>query len=246
MIKSDKKYRIFIAVGAMAVFLLLVSYIAAKSPPEEFQVEILEKALSDQENVIDYVNDETMVYAIVSKSQRSDYGDVFVVFEEAGKGDWKRIYENDFHDLKPWKLEQADLDGDKEKEILIAVKKTTRFDPVEKNRLFIFNYKNGKLVKKWTGSDIAGTWVNFFSGDLLSIPGDELMFVEKAGKEGEKISIYYWFDFGFLRLAESRNYKDIEKFSILNKNRIQISYGGEVEEKTELTVKDGKIVEIIN
>lgn len=247
MIKIDKsKFRYFIiAILAAGIFLLLF-YISVQNSSDHFNIKTLEKTLPMEENIIDYVQDKTIVYSILSRSAGSDYGDLFAVFEMEKDGSWKRVYENDFQGLKPWKIELADLDGDGEKEILTAVRKATRFDQNEKNRLFVFNYKKGKLVKKWTGSDIAGTWEDFISGNLLSIPGEELIFVEKAENQEEKISIYYWFDFGFLRLAESKSYEDIQKLSILKENRIQISYKGEKKEKAELTVKEGEIVEIIN
>lgn len=247
MIKFDRYKTIyFISAGVAASILLLLFFIKKSYSPDYFELKKLEKSLTKEENIIDYVRDNNVIYSIISQTDRSEYGNRFVVFENEEQGSWKRTYENDFQSLKPWKIERSDLDGDTVPEILIAVRKTTRFDPCEKNRLFVFDYTKGKLVKKWTGSDIAGTWVDFIAGDLLGIPGDELIFVEASQGKEEKISIYYWFDFGFLRLAESRSYEEIEQLSILDENRIQIRYKGEKKEKAELTVKEGEIVEIIN
>jgi hypothetical protein len=202
----------------------------------------LEALLQKQETVIDGVREGTAAYTLLSREGRSDYGDIFAVFEQDGTGEWNRVYENDFADLKPWKLELADIDGDGTKEILTAVRKTTHFDPDEKNRMFIFNYENNILVKKWTGSQIAGIWKDFIAGDLLPISGDELIFIEQTEDGLEKISIYYWFDFGFLLLAESDGYKDIRNLTLQGENSIQITYDDG--RTAALTVQHGKVVRV--
>jgi len=203
----------------------------------------LDTVSQGKEKVIASVKEGKKYYAIISQVGRTDYGDLFAVYELRKKGQWVCSYKNDFLELKPWKIEKADIDGDGEQEILTAVRKSTHFDQTEKNRLFVFNFTEGALVKKWTGSDIAGTWEDFIVGDLLPIQGNELIFVEDTKSGEEKISIYYWFDFGFLRLAESENYQDITALSILDENRIQITYKNEFKTKTILTVEAGKIVE---
>lgn len=201
---------------------------------------MLKPLLQKEEAIVDGVREGTMAYTILSREGRTDYGDLFAVFEQEQNREWKRIYENDFKDLKPWKIELADIDGDRKKEILTAVRKTTHFDSEEKNRMFIFNYEDNKLTKKWTGSQIAGTWNDFIVGDLLPMPGSELVFIEQTDNGNEKISVYYWFDFGFMLLAESDGYRDIRDVSIPGENSIQITYE---EGQANLTVQDGKVVE---
>jgi hypothetical protein len=83
-------------------------------------------------------------------------------------------------------------------------------------------------------------------GDFVSIPGDELIFIEQLEEGKERLCIYYWFDFGFLLLAESEAYGDITKLTILGENRIQITYKGKKEEDATLIVKNGKIIEAIS
>lgn len=203
----------------------------------------LETVLQKKENVIDAVREDTLAYAILSKEGRTDYGDYLAVFEQIEDNSWNCIYENDFTGLKPWKLQLADIDGDGVTDILTAVQKTTHFDAEEKNRLFIFDFKENKLIKKWTGSQLAGNgrWTDFTAGELLPIPGNELIFIEQSETGQEHLSIYYWFDFGFTLLAKSRDYKDIQKLSVIGENRMQITYD---DNKTAvLTVKDGIITE---
>ena len=205
--------------------------------------EELKTTLDRHEKLIDYCKEEDKVYALLNQKGLSTYGDLFVVYRKGEDEEWERIYDNDFKDLKPWKIEIADIDGNGKKEILIAVYKMTHFDKEEKNRMFIFNYDGEKLYKKWTGSQISGIWTDFYVGDLLSIKGSELIFIEQREDKREQINIYYWLDFGFAFLASSESYYDIQNLSITGDNRIQITCKEEKKEETiTLMVKDGKIV----
>ncbi|MCR8657997.1 hypothetical protein [Paenibacillus endoradicis] len=199
---------------------------------------------NQHEVTIDSIQENDLTFSLISVSGSSEYGDLFVVDQLDNSGDWQRIYDNNFQELKPWKLELGDIDGDQKKEILIAVHKTTHFDEQDRNRLFIFNFDGEKLYKKWTGSKIAGDWSNFFVGNLLSIPGDELIFIQQLDNQVEKLSIYYWLDFGFVQLAESERYYDIQNFKIIGDNHFEITHRlNNTTEKLSLTVKDGKIIE---
>jgi hypothetical protein len=184
----------------------------------------LKGSLDNSELLVDYKKEDNKIYALVSKEGIHQHKDQFVVFEQNAEGKWERSYENDFTGLKPWKIETADIDGDKEKELLIAVYKTTHFDNVKRNRLFIFNYHNNILEKKWTGSQIAGTWKDFYVGDVTGRMGDELIFLQKTAEGKERLVIYYWFDFGFFFLAESGTYTKITNISVTKDNKIVLTY----------------------
>jgi hypothetical protein len=198
--------------------------------------------LSEREILIDYVTEDSTIYALInSEGSSEEYGDYFVIYTKDTEGVWSRAYDNNFEELKPWKLETADIDGDSVREILIAVIKTTAFDPVEKNRMFIFNMTDGVLVKKWTGSQIAGTWRNFYTGNLIGdIPGEELIFIEQLQDGQERISVYSWFDFGFFLLADSDEISSVKELTVSGNNSIQITLGDGRTRK--LDIKDGKLV----
>ncbi len=200
------------------------------------------KLLQDRESLIDYAADEKRIYAIVSSSGNREYGDYLMVFLQQGDRSYEREYSNDFSDLKPWKLELADIDGDGRRDILTAVRKTTHYDSVEKNRFFIFDYIDGKLVKKWTGSQIAGTWKDFYAKDYLPMKGEEVLFISQTEEGRERLGIYYWFKFGFLLLAQSEDYEKIEELRFTEDNQLQINCSKDKENWIELTVKSGTII----
>jgi hypothetical protein len=197
-------------------------------------------------NTIDEAAADGFIYAIMSSSRSQDaYGDKLVIDRETADGGRERIYESDFKDLKLWRLQIADLDGDGQSEIVTAVRKTTHFDPEEKNRLFVFNYDGVQLTKKWTGSQIAGDWREFLAGDLLPIPGEELLFIESMPDGGERLSVYYWFDFGFVRLAVSEPYdRPIDDLAIAGENRLSLRLASS--ESRTLMVNNGRIVDKIH
>ncbi|NLC19189.1 MAG: hypothetical protein GX757_08250 [Clostridiales bacterium] len=238
MDKSKKALLSFAAISlftvAVVIFLLFFGPISA----EYKKFKEYKHLLKDREMFVDLSLTDGRAYAIISREGRSDHGDLLVIFEE--ESGWKRIYENDFADLKPWKITIADIDGDGMQEILTAVRKSTHYDSREGNRLFIFNFKNDLLVKKWTGSQIAGEWKQFYAGDFLPMKGDELIFVQRLPDGRERLVIYYWFAFGFIMLAESDAYDNISDLQMTDNNLIKLEYGNN--ETLHLTVKDGRIV----
>jgi hypothetical protein len=204
--------------------------------------EDLSSALYDNEELIDYTIDGPLAYALINNNGIEEYGNSFIIFDR--KDDtWLRAYENDFKNLMPWKVEVADIDGDNTPEILIALRKTTPYDKEIKNRMFIFNYQDNILSRKWTGSRIAGIWREFYPIDFLSTPGHELIFIEQAEDTMEKLSVYSWFDFGFFMVADSETYPNIQTVAMLDENLLEITYFEDEQEiKQNLTTLKGKLL----
>ncbi|MBH1940818.1 hypothetical protein I5677_07950 [Mobilitalea sibirica] len=251
MINLYNRLRVLYKKVILIVLILLLAcvfiriIINSNSRPRFFLLDELKQLLKDSENIIDYSMEDKVIYGLLSKDGRSDYGDSFVVFEQKDNKVWERSYENDFKDLKPWKIETADIDGNNDIEIMIAVRKTTVLDKTKKNRMFIFQYRNQKLIKKWTGSQIAANWRDFYVEDLVSAPGKELIFIERVAEGSERIRIYQWFDFGFFQLAESEIYNGIKELEIIRDNVLKITHMvGEKEETILLSAKKGQLLEL--
>ena len=202
--------------------------------------ENIKAALLPGEVMLDWTQEASLIYALVHSEGNSKFGDTLLVLKDED-GAISRSYENDFQELMPWKIELADIDGDMEKEVLVAVKKTTPYDKVVKNRMFIFNFRDNVLVKKWTGSQIAGTWRDFHVAELVEASGEELIFLEQTEKGMERIKVYYWFDFGFFLLAESGEYTKVKELTVTGENKLQITLTDG--QQINLTMKDGKLIE---
>lgn len=234
--RKTGKYIIFLLIIIIIFFGLYLSRLHKSSK------EGLSSALDKNEILIDYTIDESLAYTLINKNGTEEYGDLFAVFERSDDT-WQRIYENNFKNLMPWKVEAADIDGDNTPEILMALRKTTPYDKEIKNRMFIFNYQDHILSRKWTGSRIAGIWRDYYPMDLLSTPGHELIFIQQAEGNMEKISVYSWFDFGFFMVADSEAYQSIQTVAKMDENLLEVTYLEDEEEiKQILRVVEGKLL----
>ncbi len=243
LIKIKEQKRMRRRIWKYGIILLLLMAGAGLLMKKDTIDKKLKDCLREQESLIDYASDGQKVYAIVSSTNNQEYGDILMVFEITKEGNYLREYSNDFPNLKPWKLEVADIDQDGITDILTGVRKTTHYDPVEKNRFFVFNYIEGKLVKKWTGSQIAGTWNDFYVGDFLPAKGEEVLFLSQTKDGREKLGIYYWFQFGFLMLAQSEEYQAVEGVRLTKEGVLQMNCSRDKEKWIDLTVKNGKIMQ---
>jgi hypothetical protein len=78
---------------------------------------------------------------------------------------------------------------------------------------------------------------------LVPIKGNELIFISKT-LEGERVGVYYWFNFGFMMLAQSKDYGNITNISIIRENRIRITYKkGNKKYHAILKAQDGRLLE---
>ncbi len=103
----------------------------------------------------------------------------------------------DPHTFYPWKIMKADVDGDNEFEICAGVWKSTRYDAVVSNRLFIYNRRGPYIYPKWLGSRVNSPLIDFDFRDINSDGIDELLTLELNEDGSNKINLYQWFEFGF-------------------------------------------------
>lgn len=196
--------------------------------------------------VLDRAEHGGLAYELIRRNQMGESRDYLTVSRLREHLPQELLYENDFTVVKPWKLNLADVDGDGKPELLMAVVKTTHFDAVERNRLFLFNYAAETLAKKWTGSQIGGNWREFHALDLVpAIAGDELVFIEQVEGKGERLGVYYWLDFGFALLAEGEFYPQINHLKLKADHLLKVRVtDGTVEKTINLQLKQGRLVEM--
>ncbi len=152
----------------------------------------------------------------------SDYGEELVIYGveiNSNKLLIKQQYRNHIQAINPWKIEICEIDGDGEPEIFIGVNKATRYYTEIENRPFFFNYRDNRLVKKWTGSKLRASFSQVYFADLSGNGRDEFIVIEEGKEGGSTVTVYYWFGFGFILQAESATYKSIEAVSIIELNQ---------------------------
>ena len=127
----------------------------------------------------------------------------------------QEIYRNIISIIRPWKIETCEIDNDDEPEIFIAVNKATHYYTGIENRPFFFNFKDGMLVKKWTGSKVRAPFTDLYFADINGNGSDEFIVIEESNDGRFVIAVYYWFGFGFVLQAESDIYDAISSVSVL-------------------------------
>jgi hypothetical protein len=128
--------------------------------------------------------------------------------------DGARVFEYDIKDLKPWKVQTADVDGDGKKEISIGVFKTARFHPVEAKRPFIYNWSEKEgIYPKWLGSRLSRPFEDYIFADIDSDGMDELVSIELLSDGRKIVNSYNWKGFGFEGTGESNAFDDVTSIS---------------------------------
>ena len=111
---------------------------------------------------------------------------------------WEPLYLDRDRATHPWKLALAELDGDERPEVLVAVRKSSRFDPIVRNRLFVYDWTAaGTIHPLWLGSRLGGSLVDF--GVIAGRDGlDRIVVIEQVGPEATRARRYTWSGFGFV------------------------------------------------
>lgn len=133
---------------------------------------------------------------VATHGQYGDYLDV-------QKGE--DLFTIDVHQLKPWKVIGANIDG-YENVLALGVYKKTPFDPKMAKRVFFYYLDSDKetLVPKLRISRLSNPMVDFCLGDLDGDGLDELVSIEKDRHGQFFIGVYDWTNFAFERNYQSR------------------------------------------
>ena len=88
----------------------------------------------------------------------------------------------------------SDVNSDKNPDILVGVIKTTRFDTVNRKRIFIFQIYDHRIVPLWLGSRVSQPLVDF-----NTIIKNDMVFIrtiERERKHHYLVAEYRWKSFG--------------------------------------------------
>ncbi|GMQ64747.1 hypothetical protein [Vallitalea maricola] len=198
----------------------------------------------------DLDDDGTDEILLLSSAKGKKYGNDLIIYSMVIENETIKcgeIYKNDFTNVKPWEIKLCDLDGDNNKDIYVGVYKSTpMFDKVE-NRPFFFNWNGKILTKKWTGSKLEHPLKSVHFYDIIGDSKEEMIVVEKLENTKEVISIYYWFNFGFIKFAESNSYYNIEDISLTTQDDIKyISLNLGRKKHIKLHLEGNKFIENIS
>lgn len=99
---------------------------------------------------------------------------------------------------EPWKVRVGDVDGDGRDEILVGVWKTTHFDPIYDNRLFVFSWTEMGLFPKWLGSRLSRRFLDFEVVSADSGSRKDVVALETMPEGKTRMLRYRWQGFGFV------------------------------------------------
>lgn len=119
------------------------------------------------------------------------------------------VFREDFSELKPWKIDIGDVDGDGIYEVSVGVYKETIFHQVMDKRPFIYSYNDNRLLPKWRGSRLARPFIDYTFYDLDMDDSDEIISIEILEDGKLILNSYKWIGFGIEGFLESEIYDKI-------------------------------------
>jgi hypothetical protein len=126
---------------------------------------------------------------------------------------------------KPWKMTTGDVDGDGKREIILGVRKSTRFLRFEHNCLFVWGFDGKVATKKWLGSSLSKPFSDFLLSDIDNDGEDELIALEQKRGGKKCVVVYSWIGFGFGADWQTGDWK-IAKLQRAEKNKIWLDADG--------------------
>jgi len=111
-----------------------------------------------------------------------------------------KILDHKVFPYRPYQFDTTDVNHDGGTDIIIGLTKSTRFDPVERKRLFVLRIDDGHLRPLWLGSKVCQDLIDF-----KALPNGHIQTLEQTAN-GFVIGDYYWQGFG-LTLEQYRHHE---------------------------------------
>lgn len=90
-----------------------------------------------------------------------------------------------------WGLWVTDVNGDKRPDLVIALRKRARHDPVVENRPHVYTLRGNRCVPLWRGTRLAGRF------EQLDVRGARIWALERIGRGKRRVARYGWRGFGY-------------------------------------------------
>ena len=90
-----------------------------------------------------------------------------------------------------WGLWVTDVNGDRRPDLVVALRKRARHDPVVANRPHVYTLVGDRCVPLWRGTRLAGRF------DALQVRGPTLWALERVGRGQRRVARYRWQGFGY-------------------------------------------------
>lgn len=194
------KYIKFILIGIGFIFLII--FLLFLSTNEYILGEIvLDKAYGDIDG------DGTNELIVLNKAPFHKFGSEVIIYR--GINDMTEVYREDFSELKPWKIDTGDVDGDGIYEVSVGVYKETIFHQIMDKRPFIYSYRDNRLLPKWRGSRLSRPFTDYIFYDLDMDDSDEIISIEILEDGKLILNSYKWIGFGIEGFLEGEIYDKI-------------------------------------
>jgi hypothetical protein len=158
---------------------------------------LLMKRSLENEVIFDYVYDDITGYLYCILGKGGDkLGSRIAVYRLLAK-EIRDVYYGD-EKYNPWKILLADVEGDRQQDVCVAVWEKTIFDLKYDNRLFIYDWEDERLLPKWLGSRLSSPFTDFDFFDIDEDGMDELIALEIQRNGLRRVMSYKWQSFGFV------------------------------------------------